>query len=218
MLWSDFAASNPRINFCSTISFILPSIFIFVVFILLDEFLLILSLNYTIRVFTLSNIVGRHWLISLKVKVPEAMLQSFVLSISFENGFINSFVRISFTSEHTSLICLFQMTVSIFIGFCELLSVHVTSFNPATYSAWPGLLMTHFSHVLPCFAKFLIPPTKVVTGIDLHSFFMHIEIIDKIKTRYILWYIFLSKRFAKHLRFGISIGFYWNTLVIIEIV
>ena len=96
MLWSDFATSNPRINFCSTISFILPSIFIFVVFILLDEFLLILSLNYTIRVFTLSNIVGRHWLMSLKVKAPEAMLQSFVLSISFENGFINSFVRISF--------------------------------------------------------------------------------------------------------------------------
>ena len=85
LLWSDFAASNPMIFFCSTISFILPSIFIYVVLFtassklfqfslfigskiyLLDAFLLILSLNSTIRIFSLSNIVSRNSLMSSEV-------------------------------------------------------------------------------------------------------------------------------------------------------
>ena len=54
------------------------------------------------------------------------------------------------------------MTVSIsldFVSFCLFL--------------W---LLYVFSYVLSCFVKFLIPPTKVVTEIELYSFFMHSKI------------------------------------------
>ena len=186
---------------------------------LLDVFLVIISLNFTIWIFPLLNSLQAFTYVVRSIgpwcNVIKLCFVHFVWK-----WIMNLFVRISFTLWTYIFYLFISGDRKHFLGFCDLLFIPVTSFNVATFSAWPGLLKPIFRM---CY-RVLIPPIKVVTGNDLYNFFVHS------KTKYrsdcscrktagtLIAIYFLSKCFVKHFTFVISTGFYWNVLAIVDII